>query len=149
MRSNLSLALPLTALTVLSPAMTVIVYAETITDEELASYGLTLEDFNAIRLSESPADFGGLPIANSTNKLWLDAAAFQYGVKILIAHFFFCRIRWEDFRLTCFGLTCNVTISAPGCRPTRRHGTDLPGIFPVPRLLDEPRSIGLGARGAA
>jgi hypothetical protein len=142
--SNLVLALA--ALTVLSPATTVIIFAETITDEELASYGLTLEDFNAIHLSESPADFGGLPSAGDTDQLWLDAAAFQYGVKILIAQYFFGRIRWEDFRLTYFGHTCNVTISTPGCRPTRRHGTDLPEIFPVPRLLDGPRSIRLGAQ---
>ncbi len=85
MKSNLALALA--ALTVLSPATTVIVVAETLTDEELASYGLTLEDFNSIRLSESPADFGGLPSAGDTDQLWLDAAAFQYGVKNWLAIF--------------------------------------------------------------
>jgi hypothetical protein len=67
----------------LSPSTTVIIFAETITDEELASYGLTLVDFNAIRLSESPADFGGLPSADDIEQLWLDAAAFQYEVNIL------------------------------------------------------------------
>ena len=82
MKSNQAIALfPLAALTVLSPPTTIIVGAATPTNEELASYGLTLDEFNAVRLSESPVDFGGLPSAGDTDQLWLDAAAFQFEVK--------------------------------------------------------------------
>lgn len=40
---------------------------------------LTLDEFNDIRLSESPVDFGGLS-GGETDELWTDAAIFEYEV---------------------------------------------------------------------
>ena len=59
-----------------------------ITVEELASYGLTLDQFNAVRNSESPSDFGGLPSSGDTDQLWLDAAVFEYEVSFVYSSSF-------------------------------------------------------------
>ena len=47
------------------------------TDEELASYGLTLTEVELIRQSESPNDFAGLASSGSTSQLWTDATIFE------------------------------------------------------------------------
>ncbi|KAL9188166.1 hypothetical protein ACHAXT_006544 [Thalassiosira profunda] len=54
--------------------------AAELTPEDLATYGLTLDQFQSVRRSESPADFGGLPSQDETDQLWLDAASFEYDV---------------------------------------------------------------------
>ena len=54
--------------------------AAELSHEGLATYGLTLDQFQSVRRSESPADFGGLPSQGETDQLWLDAAAFEYDV---------------------------------------------------------------------
>ena len=55
-----------------------------VTNEELASYGLNLTEFEYVRTSESPADFGGLENQDDTDQLWLDAAVFEYEVRDVI-----------------------------------------------------------------
>lgn len=52
----------------------------TISNEELASFGLTLDQYESVRGSESPNDFGGLPSQGETDGLWADAAVFEYEV---------------------------------------------------------------------
>ena len=56
--------------------------ASPVTFEELASYGLTLAQFESVRRSESPDDFGGLGSQGETDQLWLDAAVFEYEVRV-------------------------------------------------------------------
>jgi hypothetical protein len=49
-----------------------------LSNDELASYGLTLDEYELIKSSESPNDFGGLSSDSDTDQLWKDAAAFSY-----------------------------------------------------------------------
>ena len=58
----------------------------------MASYGLNLSEFNEVRSTESPIDFGQLGLAYDeetnvmyeglwdTDMLWMDAAIFEYEV---------------------------------------------------------------------
>ncbi|KAL7527302.1 hypothetical protein ACHAXR_001890, partial [Thalassiosira sp. AJA248-18] len=91
MKSNIALAASATSalLTVLpfsatvnaqAIATTIATPTTTTTNYDLATYGLTLDQFNSIRRSESPIDFGGLPSSGDTDQLWLDAAEFEYEV---------------------------------------------------------------------
>ncbi len=43
--------------------------------DNLVSYGMTLEQYNDVRLSEAKADFGGVP---TTDELWSEALLFEY-----------------------------------------------------------------------
>eukprot|EP00584_Thalassiosira_punctigera_P006329 CAMPEP_0172529816 /NCGR_PEP_ID=MMETSP1067-20121228/3792_1 /TAXON_ID=265564 ORGANISM="Thalassiosira punctigera, Strain Tpunct2005C2" /NCGR_SAMPLE_ID=MMETSP1067 /ASSEMBLY_ACC=CAM_ASM_000444 /LENGTH=438 /DNA_ID=CAMNT_0013313941 /DNA_START=1 /DNA_END=1317 /DNA_ORIENTATION=- len=52
---------------------------ELATLEDLASYGLTLDEFDEVKASESPIDFGGLS-GGDQGQLWADAATFEYEV---------------------------------------------------------------------
>ena len=83
-----------TTLSQLPDSSDIIVIDETIplSNEEMASYGLNLSEFNEVRSTESPVDFGQLGLAydeetNSmydglwdTDMLWMDAAIFEYEV---------------------------------------------------------------------
>mmetsp|Transcript_42752 Transcript_42752/g.76909 ORF Transcript_42752/g.76909 Transcript_42752/m.76909 type:complete len:431 (+) Transcript_42752:234-1526(+) len=80
MRSKNLIALAISTALSVMPAGTNGAATEELTVEELASYGLTLEEFNKVRNSESPSDFGGLPSSGDTDQLWLDAAVFEYEV---------------------------------------------------------------------
>ena len=63
-----------------------------LSNEEMASYGLNLSEFNEVRSTESPIDFGQLGLAYDeetnvmyeglwdTDMLWMDAAIFEYEV---------------------------------------------------------------------
>jgi len=56
---------------------------QTTINEQLVSNILTLDEFNEVRLTESPADFGQLEDSSSydSEKLWRDAAIFEYEVR--------------------------------------------------------------------
>ena len=83
-----------TTLSQLPDSSDIIVIDETIplSNEEMASYGLNLSEFNEVRSTESPIDFGqsGLAYDEETNvmyeglwdtdMLWMDAAIFEYEV---------------------------------------------------------------------
>ena len=56
---------------------------DTLSVDEVAAHGLTFAEFNTVRLSETPVDFGGLPSSGDTDRLWLDAATFEYEVSSL------------------------------------------------------------------
>jgi hypothetical protein len=60
---------------------TVSISAAAATANELVSYGMTLAEFNDIRMSESGADFGGV---STTGELWSEALLFEY--KIATSH---------------------------------------------------------------
>lgn len=56
---------------------------QTSINEQLVSNILTLDEFNEVRLTESPADFGQLENSGDSydsEKLWRDAAIFEYEV---------------------------------------------------------------------
>ena len=83
-----------TTLSQLPDSSDIIVIDETIplSNEEMASYGLNLSEFNEVRSTESPIDFGQLGLAYDeetnvmyeglwdTDMLWMDAAIFEYEV---------------------------------------------------------------------
>ena len=83
-----------TTLSQLPDSSEVITIDETIplSNEEMASYGLNLSEFNEVRSTESPIDFGQLGLAYDeetnvmyeglwdTDMLWMDAAIFEYEV---------------------------------------------------------------------
>ena len=60
---------------------TVSISAAAATANELVSYGMSLAEFNDIRMSESDADFGGV---STTGELWSEALLFEY--KIATSH---------------------------------------------------------------
>ena len=86
-----------TTLSQLPDSSDIIVIDETIplSNEEMASYGLNLSEFNEVRSTESPIDFGQLGLAYDemtnvmyeglwdTDMLWMDAAILEYEVRIL------------------------------------------------------------------
>jgi hypothetical protein len=55
--------------------------AATATADELVAYSMSFAEFNDIRVSESEADFGGVP---TTDELWSEALMFEY--KIATGH---------------------------------------------------------------
>ncbi|KAL3803504.1 hypothetical protein HJC23_014052 [Cyclotella cryptica] len=61
----------------LSIALGALTQAEVPSNEHLATYGLTLSQFEMIKASESPYDFGGIDDTDQ-QQLWLDAAVFSY-----------------------------------------------------------------------
>ena len=83
-----------TTLSQLPDSSEVITIDETIplSNEEVASYGLNLSEFNEVRSTESPIDFGQSGLAYDeetdmlwmgkwdTDMLWMDAAIFEYEV---------------------------------------------------------------------
>ena len=78
MRSGCDLGLVPTTLAAL--ALLGAVRGADVTLDDVVSYGLSLTEFNAVRDSESPFDFGGLS-APATDQLWSDAARFEYEVR--------------------------------------------------------------------
>jgi hypothetical protein len=58
-------------------ALGALTQAEVPSNEKLATYGLTLTQFEMIKASESPYDFGGID-ANDQQQLWLDTAVFSH-----------------------------------------------------------------------
>ena len=53
------------------------------TVDDLVSYGMSLPEYNDVRLSESQADFGGVP---TTDELWNEALLFEYNIATGNAH---------------------------------------------------------------
>ena len=62
---------------------------QTTINEQLVSNILTLDEFNEVRLTESPADFGQLEEnggdSYDSEKLWRDAAIFEYEVRHFVS----------------------------------------------------------------
>ncbi|KAL7486576.1 hypothetical protein ACHAW6_013529 [Cyclotella cf. meneghiniana] len=72
------------SLVFLSIALGALTQAEVPSNEKLATYGLTLSQFETIKASESPYDFGGIDAADQ-RQLWLDAAVFSHQLAALHA----------------------------------------------------------------
>lgn len=91
----------LAAFVSLSSAVAVIAEAD-----NLVSYGMTLEQYNDVRLSEAKADFGGV---DTTDELWSEAILFEYGLATSYA---------QDKALTSLGyhpyVICNYTPDKTG-----------------------------------
>jgi hypothetical protein len=74
--------------------------------DNLVSFGMTLEQYNDVRLSEAKADFGGAP---TTDELWSEALLFEYDLATSYA---------RDKALTSLGyhpyVICNYTPDKTG-----------------------------------
>lgn len=96
-------AASLMAFVSLSSAVAVMATAEA---DNLVSYGMTLEQYNDVRLSEAKADFGGVP---TTDELWNEALLFEYDLATSYA---------QDKALTSLGyhpyVICNYTPDKAG-----------------------------------
>mmetsp|Transcript_15682 Transcript_15682/g.33140 ORF Transcript_15682/g.33140 Transcript_15682/m.33140 type:complete len:437 (-) Transcript_15682:139-1449(-) len=93
--------------------LSMVASASAITYDDLATFGLTLDEFNTVRSSESPNDFGGLASKGEQDQLWWDATDFEYEVAMSHA---------DDKAFTSSGyhpyLICST---APGLSGTQRE----------------------------